>query len=241
MTSYPLMQLAAEARRRGTPVVLMAGRIVPLGSPAGEPLPLTGMRLGPTVDAVAAQVGFGRPGVAPSIVAADRHQETIVVDALLDAPFDVTGHGSVVVDTARRALGLPTPPPGHTVGAYLDAEWLHRILTATLDAPLGDPPHWPRLAGLHPAVTTAPVPTSPEHLAHRRARTQTDWASFRHGVIQRHLGWPPVGAALASWFDEGSLARHLLSQLPDPDVVLAELRDLLRPADHGRVAGALAP
>lgn len=240
MTSYPLMRLAAEAQRRGTPVVLMAGRVVRLDAPAGEPLPLTGMRLGPTVDAVAAQVGFGPPGVAPPIVAADRHHDTIVVDALLDAPFDVTGHGSVAVDTARRALGLPTPPPGHTVGAYFDAEWLHRILTATLDAPLGDPPHWSRLAGLHPACTAASVPTSPEHLSHRRARTRTDWSSFRRGVIQRHLDWPPVGAALAGWFDDGSLARHLLSRLPDPDIVLAELRDLLRPVDHDRLAGALA-
>lgn len=39
--------------------------------------------------------------------------------------------------------------------------------------------------------------------------------------------WTPIRPALASWFDEGSFARHCFASLPDLDIVVADLHELL--------------
>ena len=47
-------------------------------------------------------------------------------------------------------------------------------------------------------------------------------------------------AALASWFDEGSFARHCFASLPDLDIVAADLHELLGPSGWRRVLSGLA-
>lgn len=241
MVSFPLMELASETARRGIPVVLTAGRMVSVGDPVHRALPLLGVRFGAGVDAVGSRVGFGRPGVPPPVVVADRWGEAVLFDPLLDEPFDVDDQRSIVVDTARQALGLATPAPERAVADYLDAAWLDRVLEAALDAPLGEPPRWPQLASLHPAVDHERLAVSPEQLAHRRRRADVGWSALRRSVVTRRVTWPPISASLASWFDDGSFARHLLSQLPEPEVVCAELCEVLRPADASRIGAVVAP
>jgi len=233
------MELASATAQHGVPVALTAGRLVLVRAPTCGALPLLGVRFGATVDAVGSRVGFGRPGAPAPIVVADRWGEIVLFDPLLDEPFDVGEQHSIVVDTARRALGLATPATTRHLTTYLDAAWLDRMLEATLHAPLGRPPRWPQLAALHPAVTAERLAVSPEGLAHRRARADVGWAVLRRHVIDRRVRWPPITASLATWFDDGSFARHLLSKLPEPEVVFAELSELLRPDDVVRIGGVV--
>ena len=239
MVSFPLMAVAAEASRRGVPTLLVGGRIVSVGDPVLRGLPLLGTRFGPSVDAVASRVGFGRPHNPPPVVAVDRYGEAVMVDPLLDTPYDVSGEPSIVVDAALRALGIATPLPDRPVAAFLDAVWLDRALAATLEAPLGEPPGWGDLASLHPCAPDRPRLLSPEHLVHRRRSGAHSWSAFRSSLIERSITWPPVTGALAAWFDPGSLCRHLFSYLPEPEVVRAELGELLSPHDVARIESVM--
>ena len=54
------------------------------------------------------------------------------------------------------------------------------------------------------------------------------------------MPWTNASPELAAWFDAGSLARHCFASLPDIDVVLADLHELLRPADVARMEAGLA-
>lgn len=235
MVSFPLMAVATEALRRGVPTLLVGGRMVSVGDPVLRGLPLLGTRFGRSVDAVASRVGFGRAASPPPIVAVDRFGEAVMLDPLLDEPFDVHDESSVVVDAALRSLGVDTPEPSRSVAEYLDAVWLDRALEATLEAPLGEPPGWHHVAALHPSAPATPTLLSPEHLVHRRRSESIDWRSFQDRVVDRSIAWPPLTAALAAWFDAGSLSRHLFSLHPEPDVVRAELAELLRPGDVERI------
>ena len=240
MVSFPLMAVATEASRRGVPTLLVGGRMVSVGDPVMRGLPLLGCRFGSSVDAVASRVGFGRPGSPPPVVAADRYGEAVMLDPLLDEGFDATDEPSIVVDVARRALGVDTPPPTRSVAAYLDAVWLDRALDVTLDAPLGDPPDWQRVAALHPSAPATPALLSPEHLVHRRRCDSVSWPTFRSAVTRRQTRWPPITGALAAWFDDGSFSRHLFSLLPEPAAMRAELAELLRPSDVAWIESVVA-
>lgn len=140
MVSFPLMAVATETSRRGVPTLLVGGAVLSVNDPLiGGPRVL-GVRFGQSVDAVASPVGFRRPHSPPPVVAVDRFGEAVLVDPLLDAPYDVSGKPSIVVNAALRALGLATPAPDRPVATFLDTVWLDRALTATLAAPLGQPP-----------------------------------------------------------------------------------------------------
>ncbi|MEM9464394.1 MAG: hypothetical protein AAGA90_03430 [Actinomycetota bacterium] len=227
-----LLELADDVLGRGGATVVIEGRLVPVGRADPDPFALLGVRFGAAVDAVAVTLG---PGHAP-VLAVDRWGEAIVVDgdhrngSLQDAPL--------LLDLARRSMGLATAPPERPVGELVDAVWLDRALRASLDAPLGEPPGWSGLARLHPGGTSGPS-TSPEVLRHR-ARTAPSWTVLRFQVAEGRARWPPVSAPLARWFDDGSFARHALAALPESEAVLADLFELLRPADAGRVDAALS-
>lgn len=235
MVSFPLMAVATEALRRGVPTILVGGQIVSVGEPVLRGLPLLGTRFGASVDAVASRVGFGRPHCPPPIVAVDRHGEAVMLDPLLDAPHDIAGEASIVIDVALRSLGLETASPDRSVAELLDTVWLDRALSATLDAPLGEPPGWGELVRLHPCAPAEPALMSPESLIHRRRSDATSWPEFRRSIIDRSISWPGVSGALAAWFDDGSLCRHLFSLHPEPAIVCAELAELLAPLDVVRI------
>lgn len=201
-----------------------------------RPMPFLGVRFGPEVHAVAARVGT-HASAAP-IVAVDRVGDAVVYDPTTDRLHDehLTG---VALDPPRRTLGLATRPCRRPVWALRNLVWLDRVLGATLDAALGDPPRWPTLCRLHPLHRPGP-PESPEGIAHRCRWSPDDWHTLRADVIDGTVRWVPISPALAAWFDAGSFARHGFASLPDHDVVLADLHELLRPADLERVVAALA-
>ena len=231
--SPTLLQLADHLLARGGVLVRLRGELVPF--PHAEPLPhgLLGVRFGPDVDAVAVTLGR-RP--AP-VLAVDRWGEAIVADPAHHRAPAVDA--SLVLDLARRSLGLATAPPEQDVGELVELVWLDRMLDATLRAPLGEPPAWPTLARLHPGARCGP-PESPEILRHR-VEGAPSWPRLRTAIIESRVRWPPVSPALAGWFDDGSLCRHTLAVHPHASVMLSDLHELLRPSDAERIDAALSP
>jgi hypothetical protein len=230
--SPSLLDLAGGVLDLGGPAVAIDGRLVPLGPADPDPFALLGVRFGPCVDAVA--VTLGSPD-AP-VLAIDRCGEAMLVTA--DRSAAEAAGAPLLLDVARRSLGLATAAPNRAVSDLIDAVWLDRVLAATLDAPLGHPPGWRAVTGRHPRGRPGPPP-SPELLRHRSS-TAPSWRQLRGSVAEGCVRWPPVSAALARWFDDGSFARHAFALLPDRDVILADLFELLRPADAERIDAALS-
>ena len=231
--SPTLLELADDLLDCGGVVLRVGGRLVPLPRTDPNPFALLGVRFGPKVDALALPLDSDNGPV----LAVDRCGEAVIVDTRRRRTVDIHG-APLLLDLARRSMGLPTAEPDRVVGELVDAVWLDRLLRRTLDAPLGEPPGWVALARLHPGGRSGPPP-SPELLRHR-ADTTPGWHRLQHLIAEGRVRWPPVSAVLAHWFDPGSLSRHAFSVLPDPDTVLGDLYELLRPADALRVEAALS-
>lgn len=232
MTTEPLLHLARRSARRHTVTIRLRGHTHDLDDTDTRPLPLLGVRFAPTVDALAARVGR-RPGVT---VAGDRSGRVVAIDGP-SAPARPGTPSSLAVDSVRRALGLASEPCARTVTELVAAVWLDRILRATLDAPLGNPPSWVELSRLHPAGRPGPPP-SPEGLSHATRRRAPTWRRLRLGTAEGSIRWTGVDPPLADWFDDGSFARHAFAALPEPDVALGELGELLTLTTYERVVCA---
>lgn len=237
-TAPTLTELAVIAHTRRCTALTTTDDTRVLLDDGPRPLPFLGVRFGPEVVAVAARVGSASATTAPPVVAVDRSGDALVFDPVSGhtAPDH---HASTALDLARRALGLPTRPCRRPVWALFNHVWVDRMLAATLDAPLGDPPRWAALCRLHP-LHSGGSPWSPELLAHHGRHHAADWESLRQATIAGELAWAFTPPPLAAWFDAGSLARHCFASLPDIDVALADLHELLRPADIVRVEAGLA-
>ena len=117
-----------------------------------------------------AAFGVVAPGLAHDLGAPDEPPVPVVACALVDRDGrvvsevrDVLGEPCAggasqgrVVDVCRRALGLPTDPPPFGTAVWHALQWVDRVLTAVLDADLGDVPSWDALdaldlaSGAHP-------------------------------------------------------------------------------------------
>lgn len=143
-------------------------------------------------------------------------------------------HG-FAIDALRRALGLPTAPPGFPVGELLTALWLAEVEAAAADA-RGDGRSlsWTAVARRHPAMQLLqaagerPRPSQLVEMASALGRVLS-WAEVRRQVTER--GWLTnvVSRDLAAWMDEGMLARSLVTALPPVDGLLEGACRRLRP------------
>ena len=237
-TAPTLTELAVIAHTRRCTALTTADDSRVLLDDGPRPLPFLGVRFGPEIVAIAARVGVASSPSTPPVVAVDRSGDALVLDPL-SGRTTAGDHASTTLDPARRALGLPTRPCRRPVWALLNNVWVDHMLAATLDAPLGDPPRWPVLSRLHP-LHPGGSPWSPELLAHLTRCHPTDWEALRFDLITGAVPWAFTPPPLAAWFDAGSLARHCFASLPDIDVALADLHELLRPADAQRVEAGLA-
>ena len=230
-----LPELAHDLLGRGGILLRVRGRPIPFTRCRHDPSALLGMRFGPAIDAVA--ITLGSHGAAPGdglVLAVDRCGEVAIVDSVRRSPNTGAALG---LDLARRAMGLATAPSPRPVSELVDAIWLDRALRATLEAPLGEPPRWPALARLHPRNPGGAV-TDPTVLRQPAAPLPT-WSELRQSIIDGTARWPPVSAPLACWFDDGSLARHVFGVLVEPERMIADLDELLRPADVAILVAAL--
>lgn len=130
-----------------------------------------------------------------------------------------------LVDLCRRAVGVATPPPPVPVRDWWGSAWCDRILASVSDDP--STTTWAALLAL------APIPPGRVDLI--------TWAEVRAaveaGVVR--LG-PPLVAADAAWFDDGSLARWLVSELPPLDVLLDATAARLAPDLQRRLLAAVS-
>ncbi len=238
-TPSALFGLAKATIEHQRPLGLVEGRIVALTLRPGAPdwTDVHGLRCGPAVAAAAFSFGWSDRCDRPLAFALDRHHTAIVADPQLTEPLFVDEEDSLLLDAARRVLGLHTPPPNRTPLELNDAVWLDRMLEMVLGHPLGEPPLWPVLASLHPLSDGCPTP---ETLRHHRNSLRTDWSEVHELASAIGVDWVPLTAAGAAWFDAGSLSRWLFAALPEPSTMLTELRELLRPSDFARVSTSLS-
>ncbi|MEZ5167411.1 MAG: hypothetical protein R2695_13325 [Acidimicrobiales bacterium] len=126
----------------------------------------------------------------------------------------------------------------------LDAIWLDRIIGHVLERDLGSTTRWCVLAKLHPLAADSAVlgraAVTPESLRGRRLGLRVGWAGFRARATSPGAPWPGMSPAIASWLDDGSFARWVLTDLPPIGPVLADLGELLEASVVSDIHEALA-
>jgi hypothetical protein len=150
------------------------------------------------------------------------------------------------IDALHRALGLPTPPPEHTVGELLTGLWLESIVHTGHDEHReGRRMSWAQVARLHPALWLLKQGghrTRPEDLV-RCANALTnvlDWTEVRRQCSERAWLAGLVEPADAAWMDEGMLSRWLvLAHLAPVGVAVRRARSVLRADVASRLESTL--
>lgn len=134
----------------------------------------------------------------------------------------------LVVDLARRSLGLPTEPePGHPAREVM-AGWGFEVLdaaVATANVELFD--DGPVIDELWP-VPGLPVGDCP-----------STWAELHEALVEGSAGWGELTVAEVAWFDAGSFARYVQAHQPSVEEVLTAVRlarvtlrpDVVHPGD----------
>jgi len=143
-----------------------------------------------------------------------------------------------IMDLGLRSLTVATPPPDHSLIDLLDRIWLDRMLRAVLDSDLGIPPTWRHLGQLHPAL---PSLTHPDRLGTVRKSFTGTWESLRSQVALAHVRWTGMMPSVAGWLDEGSFSRWCIADTPDPEMVVADLAELLDDPVSERIQSVLDP
>jgi len=252
----PLTTLGQAVLHQGSALAVTSdGRTLTLASgPVHCPFCLNGLRAGPGVEAAAFPLSWD--GHSPSSAISVRRSGEMLVAArqagLPDsagslATLVVVDHNALVVDLARRIMGLPTSPAPASTTSLHDTLWLDRMVETCLAAPIGEAPPLAQLLALHPSANGrhrqsadgAQATMTTEALRHLRSRSSADWSRLHAEACDHGVAWAGIGPALASWFDPGSLARWLFSMLPEPEAMLDELGELVGPAARRSISEVL--
>lgn len=174
--------------------------------------------------------------------------QVAVIDGRGGSPFVLVEPAvGIVPDVLARVLGLPSSPAQHDPTWWVEAIWLERLATVVLPEPARSP-SWRALADHHP-LADGRRSVEPEALAARSAAYGArGWAAWRAEFAGERLPAERGGLAaqagatlrLGRWFDDGSLERWLLRDLPPPVEVLADLLEVLPGAVGDQVCEALA-
>jgi hypothetical protein len=150
------------------------------------------------------------------------------------------------IDGLRRAFALPTAPPTIPTAELLTTLWLVDIADAGQQARTrGRRLTWPAATKLHLAFRMLRAAGDRPHhgrlvpAARALARVLT-WTEVRRQATTR--GWLAgiVTTELASWMDEGMLARWLLAAFKPLPELLAGARAALTPDAQPKLAAAIA-
>jgi hypothetical protein len=160
----------------------------------------------------------GSAGEPPAQVAAtflvDRDGREASLLRAAGAARSVAGPAAgTIPDVARRVLGLPTEAAPRSTAPLWTALWLHRVLQHD------DLCSWPRLAGLHPALSADPEGPADLVTAARSHARATPWSAARSATPPVPLPGGPLPRRVAAWMDDGFFARWSLGAFPP----LAEL------------------
>jgi hypothetical protein len=151
----------------------------------------------------------------------------------------------LVPDVLNRVLQRPTPPPESATGTLVELTWLDRLASGLLQQ-RSRSRSWRWLADRHPLRGSGPTP-APEELAARTAAYSAErtWAGLRLLALTDDLPavrWGPPGGTTApacTWFDDGSLARWLISRLPPAEALVPDLLAVLPSHTGSDLLGAL--
>lgn len=180
----------------------------------GVGLVVSGRAHGPEVEPHAQAVVLClRDGSMASALRLGDAEPVVTVDPGGDTPV------GVLADALRRALGLPTPPPGRPVADVDSALWLHRVLEVAVD-------------GVEVGVELVDSLEPPVPLTWEALREQTAEGAWSD------LGVDPT---LARWCDVGLFARLVLGSFPEPEQLLAVLSDLVDPIVFAHLVGRTVP
>ncbi len=252
-----LLDLASHALN-GPPgdtiLVGAGGARTTIESPSGGGLGLIGLRCPPGTAAVASSVQCQtlwpddrrRGGALAWSV--DRHGGSLALfrDRTPESAEILSTVAGTLLDTARLALGLPTPPCLSPTVWFPDGVFLHRL--AGLLRRRGGPCtrrrlSWESLSVLYPLNDTG-EPLSPRltRWLRQHFHTVNTWSSLRGGVA----GLPPEAPAIlpgltpqvAGWLDDGAFARWVLSRVSDVPSTIEWLSGHLNGplADHLAIA-----
>jgi hypothetical protein len=174
--------------------------------------------------------------------------QVAVIDGSGGSPFVLAEPAQgIVPDVLARVLGLPCAAADHDPAWWVEAVWLERIASVVLPEPARRP-SWRWLADRHPLAEGRRA-VEPEALAARSAaygaQRWAGWrATFGHEPLPAERGGLAAQAGstlrLGRWFDDGSLERWLLRDLPPPLEVLADLLEVLPGSVGDQLCEALA-
>lgn len=229
-----LLELALRALDQppgSTVLVGDGGTTTRISAPAGGELALVGLRCPPGTAALASSVpcrtlwpdGQHRSGVLAWSV--DRQGGSLALfrgenGAAAETLAAVAGP---LLDTALRALGLPTAPCHSPAVWFPDGVFLHRVagMLARRGGPCGRRRlSWDSLSMLYPLNDTgAPQEPGLTRRSRQRFQSANTWSSLRRGAAGLPAGSPAILPGLtprvAGWLDDGAFARWVLSRVPD--------------------------
>ncbi len=230
---------------------------VDTGDPAGYVGPGDPVRLAVAVARSGEVAGrLSAPGLSGRAVLRRQHEEQTTGSESLDdqksvdrAPLALAAanhvpSGGRMLDTLRRNLGLPTPPPPEGTERLLAVLWLGAVLQAarTAGAPLG----WPAVVELHPAAQLLHARGERwrrpelERIVEVTASTWT-WEILRAAEARRGSIDALVPSGTARWMDAGMYARWVLSDLPAPETLWHQARGLVTSGARQRLERRLPP
>lgn len=155
-----------------------------------------------------------------SVIEGDRSERVVIED-----PPTGWSH-----DVLLRVLGLDTAPPEGSPALVMDLWWLDAVASLALAKPRSLR-SWGPLARAHPLCPPGTIP-SPNELAALTASEALarPWWFLRQRFAKLALpaeehGPKGEGETLPAgrWFDDGSLCRWMLRDLPPADLLLADL------------------
>ena len=227
-------------------VAALADEIIAIPPPPGNTQnpygPLVGVRCGPAVQAVAyplpARLIDCDPTDTRIAIVVSRAAAPQIIDLRKEHPMTIEVELGPAVDVGRRVLGMATPPESTSPSDVLDVFWLDGVISLALRSGLQESLNWASVSVLHPLTDQT---IEPWRLRNRRLRLPLGWDAFRNRASNASSPWPGMDPSIAGWLDDGSFARWCLADLPDRDVILDDLRDLLEPSLMACIDESLAP
>ena len=230
----------------GTILVGAGGTRTTIEPPSGGGLGLIGLQCPPGTAAVASSVQCqtlwpdDRRRGGRLAWSADRHGGSLALfrDDAVGGAETLSAVAGTLLDAARRALGLPTPPCLSPTVWFPDGVFLHRVaklLQRRGGACTRRRLSWESLSVLYPLNDTG-EPLSPRLTRWLRQdfHTVNTWSSLRGGVTELPPAAPAILPGLtpqvAGWLDDGAFARWVLSRVSD---VPSTLKWLCNHLDQG--------
>jgi len=136
---------------------------------------------------------------------------------------DTSGASGRVLDTCRRVLGLPTPPPDHRIELWSVIHWVDATLSAVLAAELGTRPSWNEIRRLDPG----------------RRHAEWTWELLRADCAADRVEIPTISREAAAWMDDGMFCREAVTAYPPITEMIADLRELLPHDTYNRLLAAI--